>query len=468
MRPWLGWLGFAGADALGRLALLTGATALFSRMMSPRDFGVAALALTAAAVGACFVGLPFEEALAQRRGLRRAHLSAALGLSGLIGVGVVAAAAGLGWALARAYGEPRLAAMVPAAMLGVFPTGWAAILTALARRLRRFNDVAVASLAGHLFGVVASLMMAWAGAGAWALIANRLLIALGVALALQGRLGFLILPRWSPREVSGFARFAGVSFFDRLADNLTYLLFSNAVAAVYGAGVLGYVNMAMRVVEPIRGAVIATGHNLTFSLFAPVAAEPRRLGATAASLLGRYALMVAPLFAGLAATAPTLTPLMAGPGWDASIGIAVCLALGAALAEPARPVFTALSAAARPDYALAATLASLAATLAALFALSRYGPLSVGLARIAGDAVRLALALGLAAPALGFSRGERARALLPALGLSLAMALAVAGFAPGWPPLARLAGMAVAGAAIYAALLAVFARAFFRRLTAFA
>ncbi len=67
----LGWLGWAGADATGRLALLTGSTALFSRLLCPRDFGVTALALTFVAVGAVFVGMPFEEALAQRRRLRR-------------------------------------------------------------------------------------------------------------------------------------------------------------------------------------------------------------------------------------------------------------------------------------------------------------------------------------------------------------------------------------------------------------
>ena len=38
----LGWLGWAGADALGRLTLLTGSTALFSRLLTPPSGRLAA------------------------------------------------------------------------------------------------------------------------------------------------------------------------------------------------------------------------------------------------------------------------------------------------------------------------------------------------------------------------------------------------------------------------------------------
>ncbi len=463
----LRWLGFAGADAIGRIALLTGSTALFSRLLSPRDFGIAALALTFAAVGATFVGMPFEEALAQRRRLRRIHLSAALGVSFAIGVLVMAVAAVLGLGLARLYNEPEIALMTPAAMVSVFFSGHTAIQIALARRLRRFNDVAIASLIGHVFGVAASLALALAGAGAWALIASRALISIGVDVALQWRLGFFAPPRWSPRHVEGFGRFAGISFLDRLADNLTYLMFNNVVAALYGATTLGYVNMAMRVVEPIRGAVDATGHNLAFSFFAPAARDPRRLGAIAESVLAQSCLIVAPMFCGLAAVTPALLPMMAGPGWDPAVGVAVCLSVGGALAMPPRLIFTALSAAGRPEFALAATQASLLATLAALVALSPLGVLSVGLARIVGDTARLAIALGLDSKAMTWSRLSRARTLAPSFAMALTMAAAVAWLGSHAPPGRPLAGLIVsvaAGAAIYAALLAAFARPFFARL----
>ena len=263
-RPLLSWIGGAGVDALGRLALLTASTALFSRVLSPRDFGVTALVLTFVAVAAVFVGMPFEEALAQRKHLRRIHLDAALGVSWAMGAAILALSCLAGSALARVYNELEIAALLPVSMLSIFFTGHTAILTALARRLRRFNDIAFASLIGHAVGIAASLVVLWAGGGLWALIANRLLISAAVAVLLQARIGFLITPRWSKAHIDGFGRFAGLSFLDRLTDNLTYLIFNNVVEIVYGASILGYVNMAMRLIEPIRGAVAATGHNLAF------------------------------------------------------------------------------------------------------------------------------------------------------------------------------------------------------------
>jgi O-antigen/teichoic acid export membrane protein len=457
-----GWIGWAGLEAAGRLALLTAGAAAISRVLSPRDFGVTALALTFAASAAVCVGVPFEEALARRRSLRKVHLEAALGASWAIGLGILAISVPAGWALARLQGEPQLASMLPVATAALFFTGHAVILTALARRLRRFNAIAIASLAGHTLGVPASLAIAFAGGGPWALIAQRLLIAAAAAAVLQWRLGFTIRPRWSLAPLREFGGFARVAFLDRLTDNLNYLVFNNFVAALFGATVLGYVNMAMRLIEPVRGAIDATAHNLAFSFFASAAGDRARLGGMAERAVALVAPLVAPVFLGMAAVAPTLLPLVAGPGWDGAIGIATCLALGAALAGPPRLILTALSAGGRPEFGLASTVAGFAASIVALAATAALGPIGVGLARVAGDATRAAVALGLSSRALEWTRRRRWTAVAPAWALSAAMALAVAA-AGAWAPLgsgwARLAALVLLGAAVYLALLAIFARA---------
>ncbi len=59
------------------------------------------------------------------------------------------------------------------------------IVTALARRLRRFNDVAYATLVGHVVGVGGALVIGLAGYGLWALIAQRLLVVVARAIILQ-------------------------------------------------------------------------------------------------------------------------------------------------------------------------------------------------------------------------------------------------------------------------------------------
>ena len=465
----LGWIGWAGLDAIGRLALLTGSTVIFSRLMSPRDFGLAALVLSLVTLAAVFVGSPFEEALTQRRGLRMAHLSAALGASWLVGAVLFALSLGAGHLLAEAYGEPEVRLLLPVAMASIFFSGHSDIITALARRLRRFNDVAYATLMGHVIGVGASLGLAVMGYGIWSLIAQRLLVVVARAIILQYRIGHVVMPTLSFRHVRELSRFAGFSFLARLTENVTYLAFNNLVQVFYGISVLGHVNMAMRLIEPIRGAIVATGHNLAFSYFARATRDQERLRMLADQVVSQSAFVTVPVFVGMAAIAPVLLPLVAGPGWDDAVGITMCLSLASAIAVPAGLIYTAFSANARPEYSLLSLIVGFAAVVAVLVGASSLGPISVGLSRIAGDVVRAAFAIGLPAVALDWSRRQRFRALAPAWTFSGAMGGVVAAaalFLPVSPLLVQLILLVSLGIAVYAALLALFGGGIFLTLAA--
>ncbi len=457
-----GWLGLAGFEAVARLAVLTLGTAAFSRLLSPQDFGVSALALIVATVGAVFVGAPFEDAIAQRRVLRRRHLEHSLGAAMVFGLALTALSWPLGLALSRVYGEPSLAALVPAAMAANLFVGLSDIITGVARRLRRFNDVAVATLVGNTLGTLLAVGAAFLHFGVWSLILQRVLTVSIKALVMQARVGIWISPRWGGLELDGIGRFARVSLGDRLMDNLTFLAFNNLVGYLYGVNALGFVNMAMRFVEPIRGAFLATGHNLAFYFFASLQADPPRLAGRAERIVGHAALAAAPVFAGLAAVAPLLLPLAAGPGWEPAIPIAIGLSVGSAIYLPSRLVFTALSAMGKPQYSLGANVAGMLTTLAFLVAAAPLGPVSVGLSRIAGDLAQAAIAILSRLPFLAWPRARRLHALAPGWALSAAMGLAVFGLGRllgDWPAWAALAASVAAGIALYGALAWMFARA---------
>lgn len=457
----LGWIGWAGLDAVGRILLLTGSTAILSRMLEPRDFGVTALVLTVATVMAVFVGAPFEEALAQRRSLRRAHIETALAASWAVGLALLALSFPLGYALGRFYDAPEMAALMPVAATSIFFSGHADVATALARRRRRFEDVAFANLAGHAIGIAASLALAFAGYGIWALIGIRLFVAIARAVVLQMRLKTRLRPRWSTPHLKDLSRFAGFSFLERLSDNLTYLAFNYVVGAFYGVTVLGYVNMAMRLIEPIRGAVIAIAHNLSFSFFAREIHDRERLKTSAAAISSRTAYVITPIFVGMGAVAPALLPVVAGPGWDEAIHVAACLAIGGALAVPARLIFTALSASGRPEFGLMSSVLGFLATLVTLAAAIPLGPIAVGLSRLIGDGVQAGLAIGLPTRLLGWSRTGRLKAFLPPWALSGAMGLAVAVALMWLSSLGNLVALLIAvplGVAVYAGLMLAFAR----------
>jgi O-antigen/teichoic acid export membrane protein len=457
----LKWIGWSGFDAVGRLAMLTAGTAILSRCLSPHDFGVAALALAVITVASVLVGAPFEESLAQRKVLRLVHLRAALTASWLAGLACVVLSIPLSLLLARLYSEPDFVWLLPVGMISVFFSGHSDILTGLIRRQRRFADLAQATLLGNAIGIAASVAIALLGGGVWALIAQRLLVVVARALLLQARADILILPGRSLGVLRDIARYGGLSLVDRLTDNLTYLVFNYAVGGLYGLNVLGYVNMAMRLVEPLRSAIGATGHNLAFSLLSRLQNEPERLSARARTIVSHAALAIAPIFVGLAAVTPVLLPLMAGPGWDEAIGIGACLAIGTAICVPARLIITGLCARGRPEYSLYANLVAFGLTLAVLVFATGLGPISVGLSRIAGDIGQAAVAILAPARIAGWPRERRFFALAPAWSLAALMGFVVAHLhaaLPHWSQLATLALLIGAGIAAYAVFLVFFAR----------
>ncbi|WP_296516682.1 oligosaccharide flippase family protein [Rhodopseudomonas sp.] len=440
---------------------MTASTAVCSRLLTPRDFGIAALVLTVVALGSVMVGAPFEEALAQRSVLRRPHLRAALTGSWLIGLVLVAASIPAGWLLARLYHEPQITTLLPVAMCSVFFSGHSDVMTGLARRLRRFSDVSAATLFGHLIGIPISVVMAMTGFGLWALIAQRLLVVIIRAAVLQWRIDIIILPQLSLKNLSGMGRYGTVTLLDRLFDSMTYVAFNNLVGAFYGLTTLGYVNVAMRLIEPIRGAIGATSHNLAFSWFAAVQNDRSRLLRRTSELVSLASLAIVPIFVGLAAVMPTLLPLVSGPGWDESVKIAVCLGIGSAIAVPSQLIYSAFSATARPEFSLVANCVAFAGTLAVLVCTVSLGPISVGLSRIAGDVLQAAIAIGVSPRNFGWSCRDRFLALAPAWGLAIVMG-GLVGLLGVVPPILdrslTLAVLVIFGVATYAVLLFAFAR----------
>lgn len=420
----LGSIGWAGADAVGRLVLLAGATVVLSRLIDAEDFGISAIVLAIAAAAGFLVGTPFEEALVQRRILRAVDLRSAFTFSMLVGVGVVLLSMSGAPFLAASYDTPEMTLLLPVAMVSIIFNGHGDLATALARRRRRFNDIAASNLLSHAVGITVSLAMAFAGAGVWALVAMRLVIVIVRSAVLQYQLGYPLRPQIAWRSLKTLAHYASISVLDRLADNLSYLAFANLVGIFHGLVAVGHLNMALRMVEPIRGAIVATSHNLAFPHFRRVAngsANPAERDA----IIRLLAYIITAVFVGLAAVVPVLMPIVAGPGWEDAAEMAVFLSLGAAILLPTRLIFTALSASGRPKYSLYGSLTGLAMITILLVATHNEPEYMIGLSRTMADAVQSMIAIAVPLAALQWQTRSRLRLLVPAWLVAAAMGAGV-------------------------------------------
>jgi O-antigen/teichoic acid export membrane protein len=452
-----GWLGVAVVDAVGRLLLQIGTTMVLARWLAPEDFGTAALVLTVTAVAAVTAGAPFEEPIAQRRVIRRGHLQTALAVSSAVAVGLFVLSLSLGPLLAGAFETPALALLLPFAMLVPIAKSPLDIATAWARRRRRFNDVALANSAGHGAGAITAIALATAGAGVWSIVAFRVVTVAVAALILVARLGLWLVPRWSTRHLTELRWFAGVSLTARLIDDLVYLVFNYCVGMLFGLAALGYFNMALRIVEPIRGAVIAISHNLAFAWFVHSVGERARLGRELVGATAYTGFAVAPAFFGIAAVAPVLITVMAGEGWREAAVITVWLATGSGLVLPVQLVITALNASGRPQHAVWSGIWGSLAMAAVLVAALPAQAVAPGIARCAGDGARTVYALAVAHRRLAVPWRRLLAPLTAAWSVAGAMALAVATMArllaPNLSEAVVLPCLVLFGMALYASAL---------------
>lgn len=399
----LSWLTGAGADAAGRLVAQVVVTAVLARFLAAEEFGVAALVLSTATVVATIAGgAPFEEALVYQRRVNRGHFQTALAASFALATAfTVLAWVGGPW-LAQALSAPGLALPLLASCVTLFAGAEIVVLTAFARRRRRFNAVARSSLIGAIVGGLASIVFAVMDGGVWAIVGGRIVWVCTQAAVLSVQLRVAILPVWRWRRLQDLMGFAQITSLERLTENAHYFVFNYVVGAVFGVAAVGTLNLAMRVVEPLRGAFMTISHNLAYPSLAAAARDPLDLRRQINDTAVAQTLIALPMFLGVAAISPSLIPVVAGPGWEEAVVIAMCLAGGGAVMASVQALYTATQVIGRPSLNLVRRLLGLASMLATLLGAAALGPAAAGLGRLIGDATEAAWSATIAARTLNY------------------------------------------------------------------
>lgn len=459
--PLLRWLLSSGADVGGRVLLQVVGTVLFTRLLAVEDFGVAALSAVYVTTLSMIGTALFEEALSQRRIVRKSHFSAALAaviaLSVVLWLAALLLSRWLPTATAPIFGLSPLTFYA----LILFADGPLSIFTAAARRQRRFADIALGNLVGLVTGTVVGLLLAVADGGVWALLSVQPVARL-VNLALMiARCPVSIRPRfaWTPlRQLSGYG---GWHLGGRVMEGISESLFQTLVTRHFGIEGNGYLNMAMRVIEPIRGATSAIGHNLSMAHFSRAQAEPAALGLAVRQTVVESALVLQPVFIGLAAVSPLIVLVIGGPAWAAAGPVAVMLALAAAVSSVTNFMHGGLAARGRPDIGFVLCGVELVLSCGLLIAWAPLGLVAAGIARLAAWLIDAAVVMRLARRLIQLDVLQVLRPLADIIASTALMAVAVTlvqTLLADWPPTIRLLTAIATGIAVYGGLVLAFHR----------
>lgn len=455
-----------GATGFSLLAVI-----VLAQVLGVEAMGLGSLAVLIVQLAALPFELLFHDTLIQRAELEERHVASAFSVTAaaaLLAALLLFAAAP---ALAQAYGQPALAGLLRVAVWAVPLAAVSAVVSATLRRRLAFAPLARRTLIGRLLGVGAGVAAALLGAGAWSLVAMHVVaVALSTAVLLAGR-GVLPPLRFSAaatREMLGFA-LPNMGAQLLLVGNSR--LFLGVFALFADAASFGRFSLAFRLVEELRNTLGAAASQLALPLFARQRHDAQAFSALYRESTGFTVTLLLPLYAGLALLAPDLVALLFGPRW-AGTELLIQLLCGASLLVILRQYAgTALNALGFPGTNL--RISALALGLSVLPLLSGWVVTGVAAAALwAGRSLGLLIAslLGLRRRSR-LSLREQIGPTLPALlGVAVMAAGLLGGLMPllgGWQAGPRLALLAVAGAGLYLAAVALSAPRLLPRMAQF-
>ncbi len=371
------------ASQFTKLAVTMVSTVVLARLLTPQDFGLVAMVAAVTGVLGLVQDSGLSMATVQKERVTRELVSVVFWLNVCAGVVVALACVALAPLLATLYREERLTAIAIALAATFVIDAFGAQHMALLRRQLRLRAVAAIDILSAVVSVAASIAMALAGWGYWALVGMR------IAASATTTTACWLAERWRPGRPRMPPRGSGVRSMLRFggylsAFNLVNYVFRNAdnvlIGWRWGAGPLGMYQKAYgllmlpisQVNSPISGVAIAA--------LSRIQSDPPR---QRRYFLGGYSItaaVVVPIVVGAAVFAEPIIRFVLGDQWLGAVDIFRYLAPAALIGALLNPFGWLFIANGRVDRQFRATLVWTPVVTAAFAIGLGHGPQGVAIA----------------------------------------------------------------------------------------
>jgi PST family polysaccharide transporter len=444
---------WSGLEASTSAGLSFVSAFVVARIVGPSEVGIGAAAVAMHVLLWVVVNALFADALVQKLTVSDDEVSSGLWASTIVGALGTVIEIATAFPIAASLQDARILPMsfVLAAALPLVGAGGA--MQGLLTRGRAYRVLAGRALIGQGSGVLLGVALAFAGAGAWAIVIQQLATSLVGALSLILRTDFRprFVLRW--RDVRALLDVGLPLVLNTLVQHSRYRLFALLIGGTAGAAALGQVHMAFRLVDTVRELVSTA----MWRLFLPSMSERQEdltaLRAAVARSLDLSGLFLFPAFGAMAVVIHPLVRVLLGPVWQPSADAAIPLVAITIYNFFYFPAGVALVARGITRVTVIAQVAMTALTLAAVLVIRPANPMAAALVWAVTQMTVFPILHWRTAKLLGDTLGEQMRAGLPALMLATAAVgaamLVPAGAAEAGHPVAIIAVRLMVGAAIY-------------------
>jgi O-antigen/teichoic acid export membrane protein len=317
---------WVGASQVG-LQLMRAAVAIaVARMLTPAEYGLAALALVFSSLVLVFSDLALGAALLQRKTLSELDRNTAFWMTAASGVLFSVLGLALSGPIAALYGEPSAQPLLAALSATFLVSALGATQQMLMLRDMDYRRVEVLPLLGAVAGGAGGVLLAALGAGAWAIIMQQI-VAVFVTTALvwwrspwHPRLQF---SRASLRDMAGFSAYM-------VGHRMLYYLQANGdrflIGRFLGTSALGAYAVAYNTMLVPASKLGGPIQRVMSPAFCRIQDEPERIAAAWARVTRLLGTVTVPALAGLVVVAPDFVPVVLGAHWTAAVPVVQILA----------------------------------------------------------------------------------------------------------------------------------------------
>ena len=288
---------------------------ILARLMDPDHYGVLSMMVVFTTLANVFIQNGFNTALIQNKDVADEDYSSvfwvSLGISGVLYAVLFLAAPVIG----AFYEMPDMVQPLRVLALMLIPGAFNSVQLAKVSREMDFKQVFRSNIGGVVLSGVAGIILAYCGAGLWALVAQTLLNVVFACTVM------FITVKWRPKLVCNLRRvkvlfaFGWKLLVSSLLDTLYQDLRSLVIGKKYDAGTLGYYNRGKQFPQFFISAVNGTVQSVMLPAMSAKQDEPEKVKDLMRSSVTLSSYVIFPMMAGLAAVAPALVELLLTEKW---------------------------------------------------------------------------------------------------------------------------------------------------------
>jgi O-antigen/teichoic acid export membrane protein len=301
-------------------------TVILARLLSPGDYGLAAMVLVFASLVLIFSDLALGSALVQRQEIDEDDRSTAFWTSMAAGALFTLLGVALAGTAAAFYGAPEVKPLFVVFSLSFVVTAAGATQSALLTRTMDFRSLELRQMGGILVGAVAGISLAALGFGPWAIIGQQLAIATVSTVLLW------TLSDWRPRFLFSMRSLRSLGSFSANVFGTRLLFYGNRnidnllIARFLGAAPLGVYSIAYTVMLAPFSQIAGPITEVLLPAFARLQDDPVRLGAAWIRVNRVVAAISMPALLGLVVVAPDFVHVVLGAKWAPAVPVIQILA----------------------------------------------------------------------------------------------------------------------------------------------